>query len=439
MGDVNDLRRKRKEAATAMRAAAEGLSALEAKEGASDEELGQATAAFDAAQAAFDAANRSVLRAEAVEAATAAAAKGDEDVQGASAAGGDTVPARAADPAHKGVAAGLMVAALANAKGDRDRAATALESAGHSGISAALSGATESAGGVTIPRPTAAEFIELLRPLTTVRASGARVIPMPAGELRHARQATSSTASYAAENAPIIESEPSFDNVDQSFKKLTALVPVGNSLLRHSGIAMGQLVRDDMLREMSLKEDLAFLRYDGTGSAPKGLRHWSTTWNAGPVANDAATVEAALRAMVSRVEDANVAMRSPGWIMRAGTKNFLASLREGAGGFYIFPSIRDAGTLLGFPIRTTSQIPDNLGVGADECEVYFADFDEVMIGDSMSITVSTSGEATFVDAGGNVVSAFQRDLTLMRTISEHDLAPRHDEAITGLNGKGWTL
>ena len=62
-----------------------------------------------------------------------------------------------------------------------------------------------------------------------------------------------------------------------------------------------------------------------------------------------------------------------------------------------------------------------------------------MIGDSMQITFGSSTEAAYVNQSGDTVSAFQNDLTLMRAIAEHDMAPAHDEAIAGLNGVGWSL
>ncbi|ASM72506.1 MULTISPECIES: phage major capsid protein [Roseobacteraceae] len=306
----------------------------------------------------------------------------------------------------KGIGFAFMVHALANSKGDKDRAVARLDKDGHSGMSAALSGASDSAGGVTIPQAQAAEVIELLRPRVTVINSGARIIDMPAGEVRNARQATSATANYGAENHVTEESEPTFDKVDQSFKTLRTLVPVGNALLRHSGAAVMQLVRDDMLDVMGLRKDLAFLRGDGTADTPKGLGGWVLAGHTQTaVAKTAAAVEAALRQMVSKVQDANVAMISCGWIMRASTRNFLASLREPNHGSYLFPSIDQSNTLLGYPVKTTSQLPDNLGVGGDETEVFFADFNDCMVGDSMKLVISSSTEAAYVDTSGDTVSA----------------------------------
>ncbi|TMV83231.1 phage major capsid protein [Thioclava sp. BHET1] len=444
MKNLDDLRRARKAAADKMQSCAANIATLEGAETADDAAIATAQTAFDAAKAEFDGLDQKVKRGEAVEAAQASAAQPADQTQQPGGAPVQTGQAALPkNPAHKAIEVGMLVHAIARTGGDRQAAANLLEKDGYGGVSAILNGTTGSTGGITIPEAQSSELIELLRPMVVVRASGARSVPMPAGELRHARMSGSASASYGAETSNIVESEPSFDNVDQKFKKLTSLVPVSNSLLRYSSIAMMQEVRNDVLKVMALREDLAFLRGDGTAGTPTGLRNWAPAANwLASIAKDAASVEAALRKVVSLVEDANVAMLRPGWIMRASTRNFLASLRN-ANGYFVFPGLSGANgsgyTLLGFPVRTTSQVPDNLGTNGDETEVTFADFSEVMIGDSMQISIDVSPDATFVDQSGNVVSAFQKDLTLVRAISEHDLAPEHDAAIAGLNGVGWSL
>lgn len=445
--DINDLRRDRKQAADDMKAKAEAIAELEGAEETTEAQLTEAQEAFETAQAAFEGADKAVKRAEQVEAAQASAAVSESPAEGTRGGNGGEgqrahapAPAQPRNPDDQAVDVGLMVAALAATRGDQEKAAARLEVDGHSGVSAALSGASEAAGGVTVPRPLASGIIEMLAPRVTVRASGAMVHDMPAGELRNARVASGPSASYGTENAAAVESEPTFDKVDESFKKLTSLVPVGNSLLRHSSASLGRVVRDLMIQAMALKEDIAFLRYDGSSNDPVGLREWALAahWQ-DTVANGVAAVETALRKAVSDVEDANVMMVSPGWIMRASAKNFLASLRDPNSGAYVFPSIVASGTLLGYPIRTTSQIPNNLGAGSNETEIYFAAFGEIMIGDSQTIVVGTSTEAAYVNQSGDTVSAFQNDLTLMRAIAEHDLAPAHDEAIAGISGVDWSL
>jgi len=305
-------------------------------------------------------------------------------------------------------------------------------------MAASLNMGEPTAGGVTVPQPLASSFIAMLRPRVVVSRAGARSTPIPAGQLRKARQTGGATAGYGAELAAIMPSQPALDPVDLNFRKLTSLVPVSNSLLAHSSIAMAQFVRDDMLKVMALREDLGFLRNDGTNGTPTGLRYWAPAWVSTAVAATANAVDLALRQAVARVEDADVGMIAPGWVMRASTKAFIASLRD-ANGNKLYPEVDAAGTLMGFPIYTSSQVPNNLGTGGDETEIYFADFAAVMIGDAMTLRLDQSTEASFTNEGGTTVSAFQTDQTLFRAITEHDLAPEHDVAITGFNVTGWAL
>ena len=105
----------------------------------------------------------------------------------------------------------------------------------------------------------------------------------------------------------------------------------------------------------------------------------------------------------------------------------------------MFPSTVFFDETAGTEIYTTSQLPNNLGVGTDETEVIFCDFNEMMIGDAMTVSLAVSTEASYVDGGGATISAFQRDLTLMRAVSEHDFAPRQDAAIAVIRGDSWAL
>ena len=436
MKDLNDLRRERATFATAMQEHASALSAFETDNAAADDAgYLAAQAAFDAAKVGFDKSDAAVKRAEDVERATLQSAQAESD------AAPHVAPAVAQNPADQGADAGLMIHALAKHSGDLDRAVGYLEKEGHSALSASLSTADPSAGGVTIPQAQSATLIDMLRPRVVVRASGARVVPMPAGQLRRARQASGATAGYVGELSNISTSEPSFDAVDQQFKTLTAMVPISNSLLQFSAtIAVGGMVRDDMIKCMAAKEDISFLRASAGGNTPTGLKSFCLNDNWKVVTTkDYATVEPIIRMLVSLVEDADVAMVAAGWVMRASTKNFLASLQYPSSGAKVFPSIEASNTLMGFPIKTTSQIPNNLGVDADETEIYFADFNEIVIGDAQVITLASSTEAAYVDTNGVTQSAFQRNETLMRAIGMHDLAPMHDEAISGVTVKGWSL
>lgn len=436
MKDINDLRRERTSAAIKMEECANAIATLEDAETAADaKEMVDAVAAFDAAEASFKAADKAVKRAEAVEQAKAASAKGDEGND----AGSGSEP-RAKAPKEKGIEVGL-IAAASLVVGNRISDVTAyLGEAGYGKIAASLNRSQPSAGGVTIPEVLSSDFIELLREDVVVRRAGPMLVDMPAGALRKAMQTGSSTATYGTELAEIAVSEPTLGDMSMNYKKLTGMVPISNDLARQSPLAIAQFVTEDLRSKMAEREDLAFLRGDGSNDTPKGLRHWMIPahFEAGiGVAVD--VVERVLRAAKSKVITAKVRLRRPAWFMNPETRDFLAYLRLPNSDQKVFPTIDGENTLLSAPIFISSALPTNLGVGGNEAEVLFAEMSQIMVGDTLGLQLSTSTEAAFRDGNGDFKSAYQTDQMLVRGIAEHDLAPRHDRAISGRSGAGWTL
>jgi HK97 family phage major capsid protein len=145
-------------------------------------------------------------------------------------------------------------------------------------VSRALVASIGASGGFIVPPDYVAEIIELLRPKAVVRGSGPRVIPMPRGTMTLPGQASPATASYGTEVARIAASQQALDQIVASYKKLTALVPVGNDLMRYSDPAVDAFVRDDLVKVVALREDLAFLTGDGTAGTPRGFTSFANAW-----------------------------------------------------------------------------------------------------------------------------------------------------------------
>jgi HK97 family phage major capsid protein len=298
------------------------------------------------------------------------------------------------------------------------------------------------AGGFVVPPDYVNEIIELLRPMTVVRKAGPRVLPMPRGTMTIPKGASPSTAFYGSEAGPITVSKPSFGQVVASFKKLTALVPVSNDMLRYADPAIDAYVRDDLVQVLARREDLAFIRGDGTADSPKGFRTFVPAANviASADAFSLTTVTSELGGAVVSLTQANVPMLKPVWIMHPRTLEYLWWVQN-ANGFYVFRDELEKGNLRQYPYFTTTQIPTNLsnGTHGDCSEIYFVDILQAMILDSMAMQLAVSQEAYFIDESGSQVSAFQSDLSLIRAITEHDFQMRHDEAIAVLNNVRWQL
>lgn len=338
----------------------------------------------------------------------------------------------------------------------------------------ALITAVGASGGYIVPPDYVNEIIDLLRPVAVVRSSGPRVLPMPRGTMTLPGQASAATASYGTETAAIASSQQSLNEIVASFKKLTALVPVSNDMMRYADPAVDAFVRDDLVKVLALREDLAFLLGDGTSSTPRGFLSFANGWvqqqggtpgswsqsadstfavNAADPANTTggnfitsnsaytqATVAAELGGAANRLDTANVPEMKRMWFMHPRIFNYLYNLLNSLG-LYVYRDELDEGKLIGYPFKKTTQIPTNYwdaaGSNKDLSFIFLAEMDEAMILDSMQLELMVSREGTYVDGSGNTVSAMQSDQTIIRAIAEHDFQLRHMQSVSIIQGVRW--
>lgn len=303
-------------------------------------------------------------------------------------------------------------------------------------IVANMEQSTDVKGGFLVDKTFSRDFIDILRPNVVVRKMGARTVPMRSGNLNMRKKGASSQASYVGERQPIPATSPTIGNISMSAKKLAALVPISNELLRHADIGVDALVRDDLTESVAVKEDQQFIRGAGSATSPKGLAALMAVGNkvAAPVGETLAIVDRALGQLRLKVFTSGVPMIQCGYLVSPRTYTFLETLRDGNGN-KAYPEMAQ-GKLGAYPIEQTVSIPDNLGVGGDESEVYFGSFAQFLIGDTYNLTIATSTEASYVE-DGVTRSAFQNDETLIRVIEEHDTALRYDTAFAMLTGVTW--
>lgn len=327
----------------------------------------------------------------------------------------------------------LVMAVAAGAGNLQDAATFAAEELNDPSVSMAISTAASS-GGVLIPQNLHSEVIELLRDRTIIRKLGARSIPLPNGNMALPRLAGGATASYTGENKDAKVSEARFDDVKLTAKTMIAMVPISNQLIGRAGFNVEQLVLQDILTAISVREDKAFMRDDGTGDTPTGMKARATEWNRllpwEATEINLNTIDEYLDKIILMAMDGNSNMISCGWGMSNRTYMKLYGLRD-VNGNKVYPEMSQGpqSMLKGYPIQRTSAIPANLGTGGKESEIYFADFNDVVIGEDGNMKVDFSKEASYIDADGNLVSAFSRNQSLIRVITEHDIGFRHPEGL----------
>lgn len=420
----------------------QALAKVEAEGGQlSVEQLAQ----FDGLQTQFEAFTKQIERAEAADRAAASTA---QPAQGLEALGASrTVPVQPRTPDVPGAQVAQMVRVLAASRGDNRAAAQlALDRGYGEHVAASLNTLDPAAGGVLVPTNLSSEVIELLRPKAVVRKLGAQPMPLVNGNLTIPRLRGGAQVGYIGSDTDIPTTGASFDDLKLKSKKMAAIVPISNDLLAYSGSNpnVDRLIVNDLTNAVAAREDKAFIRDNGAGDLPKGMRFWALPTNVIPAPSLASVsdaverlriVDTALNSMILLLEMADANLIQPGWVMSPRTLRFLGSLRDGNGN-KAYPEI-DNGQLKGYPVGKTTQVPVNLGANGNESEVYFADFNDMFIGEDEQFALAYSSEATYKDAEGEIVSAFQRDQTLVRVICKHDFGPRHVESIAVLDKVAW--
>jgi HK97 family phage major capsid protein len=267
------------------------------------------------------------------------------------------------------------------------------------------------------------------------------------GNLTIPRLAGGASAAYQGELDDITVSQERFDDVNLVAKKLACLVPVSNDLIRRAPIGVEEIVRDDLVQTIARREDLAFLRGDGTDKGPIGFRHLCAPANVITVPAMGGTNPGdALNAILAAASSAILALQNgmsrmirPVWFMAPNVARFISLARDQVGGFYFKDEI-EAGRWEGYPIKITQQLPTNLSIGAGTSgtEIYFADMADIILADTYNVVVDASDVASYNDGTG-MVSSFQRDQSLFRVIAEHDLNIRHLQSLVVLLTSDWTV
>jgi HK97 family phage major capsid protein len=354
------------------------------------------------------------------------------DVEGG--ASGKVLPfhRRAAAEEKAGDFAGKAVRALMVSKGDPERAlAFAKKEWGEDSdvakgfaVQKDLAATVNADGGFLLAEDFSRDLIALLRPMTAVGKLNPVYVPLN-NVLRMPKQTAGASGSWIGENEVIAIGAPKFGQIVMTPHKYASIVVASNDLLRRGGQDTERMLTGDMTADVATATDLAYIRGTGLQGQPMGLASQIAAGNKfNSNGTTAANVTTDLGTAIQFLGDNNVAMIRPGWIIEWRTWRHLVTLRDGNNNLIFKPEM-DGGRLFGFPFAVTSQLPRNLGGGANQTEIYFVDFADVVVGQATNVIVDVSDVAAY-ESGGTVKAAFSRDQTVLRTIVETDIALRHD-------------
>jgi HK97 family phage major capsid protein len=296
----------------------------------------------------------------------------------------------------------------------------------------ALTTGTPSEGGFAVPEVLSSDVIKFLYPKLAYSKLGARRIDMPNGNLTLPRFDAKSTCSYIGETGAAGDTKPTIGSVRGSAKKLAALIPVSNDLIRNANPSFDSFVRDDLINSMQLFRDYTAFYGAGTANAPAGIKTQLTS--AEKIGSSSTVFTADTPAnMKGLLMAKNVPMIAPGWVFNGYHWSWLYSLKTSTGA-YIFRDEMNQGKLLGDPFVVSNQIySDNLAGGtaptsSNYGEMFYGDWSEFIEFVQLDMELMASKEASYVNSSGSTVSAMQNDMTVLRALSLHDFGLRHKES-----------
>lgn len=296
----------------------------------------------------------------------------------------------------------------------------------------ALSVTSPADGGYLVPEVYANEIIELLYPSTVIYSLGARKLGMANGNLNMPKQKVGSRALFAGENRAISKTAPKFGNLKLSAKKLTALIPMSNDLLRSSNFDNDVIVGQDITKQMALGVDWGALLGTGGEFQPLGIANNKNVLNI-----DTSTLDNYLKDekgyltasfpnyLVALVLKNNVYADGLGFVFNTSVEQYFKSIRDKVGGFIFADEMNKNGTLVGYPYKTTNLITNSTD---GKTKIIFGNWNDLVIGEQGALEIDTSREGTWTDDSGNLISAFENDQTIIRAINNVDTGLRHDES-----------
>jgi HK97 family phage major capsid protein len=285
-------------------------------------------------------------------------------------------------------------------------------------------------GGYIVPTQVLTQFfIELLRPQIVVEALGATVLDgLEGSPVEIPRQIGGATANWIPENGLITDSDVTLGQINLQPRQIAAMVKLSSRLLRLSNPAAEGLVRNDMAAAIAEALDYAALRGSGSNGQPLGIAN-TVGINTVAIGTNGGRFDYTIADQMRQELAVDNALKGKnGYCMHPTVSGKLrreriAQYSAQTDGAYVTLPMSDASLReqLGFDWKETTQIPTNLtkGSGTDLSEVYFANWNELIVGMWLDMEMQASNQAG---------ESFQRNQTWIKLTSEADIQLRHVES-----------
>lgn len=310
----------------------------------------------------------------------------------------------------------------------------------------AMAEGTGSAGGFAVPVQYAPGIMPLIRARSAILSMGPTTVPVEK-EMDLTSISSGAAAQFVAENALLPASEIALAQAPILLpKELGTILPVSLRLLRDAGQEIADAIYADLAEVLALRMDLAFIQGTGSGAEPLGIKNKAGTL-AGPSfgANGRTPTFDDIKAIPAGLRAANAPFLKPGWVFHPRLLSTLEMVKDTTGryladaGLLEFDETGGGGKLLGFPFRTTSQLPVNVTTGSNSDTtfiIFSSDWrDAVWVGVNKAFELDWHDGAAYTTDGGTTTQyAFQQRQRVFRAQAAADIALRRPGLVSVTTG-----
>lgn len=254
---------------------------------------------------------------------------------------------------------------------------------------------TNADGGYTVPVEYAAEIVKLERQFSIAR-SICRLFPMGSKTRLVPTQLTNPTVTWTAEATNHTKTKATFNQLTQTAKKVSALIPMTEELLEDNNVSLDAFIFQVVAEAISREEDrVAFAGNTGSSDPFDGVLNAS-----GVNSNSMDGASLAWTDIVNEYMAIKAPYRTRGvWVLGSDALKLVMKLKDDENRpIWSLPEAGAPGRIWGKPYYETDQLTTSILFGA---------FDRLWISDRGTYEVKASDSAS--DASGGAGSAFLQD------------------------------
>lgn len=238
---------------------------------------------------------------------------------------------------------------------------------------------TNTAGGHTVATDLDG-FIAPLRPRLQVANLGATILSGLTSNVDIPRQTSTTSATWEGEQDTNEESNPAFDKISLTPKRLGAKTHISKQLLVQSSLGIENLVRNDLSIAIQTALDSAAINGSGTAPTPEGILNVTGIGSVAIGTNGGAPTRAHLIDLWKEIAIDNADQGALAFLTTPGVKaKLMNTLLDSGSGRFVWEQME---SLVGYRALTSTQVPSNLtkGTGTNLHAIIFGYWSDLLIG-----------------------------------------------------------